>query len=188
MSSSSLSYLESLSDLIHTFGFRRPLRALSEVRTFAPCFAAYCVLYGFSSFLRFSHPALPGVYARVSGAPVRPEYTECGQHRGLRAGASGDTTHVPVSCSARLESMLTVKPTSFHLVSRNARKFNLFFAHFFLDHLYRGIFFPHDGGKQLFLFSPQGPENGGKIKFFPPRVRNMGGKTSKKNRRLRRAN
>ena len=46
---------------------------------------------------RFSHPALPGVYARVSGAPVRPEYTECGQHRGLRAGASGDTTHVPVS-------------------------------------------------------------------------------------------
>ena len=40
----------------------------------------------------------------------------------------------------------------------------------------RGISPPHDGGKQLFLFSPQGPENGGEIKFSPPRVRKMGGK------------
>ena len=49
------------------------------------------------------------------------------------------------------------------------------------------LFSSHYGGKQLFLFSPQGPENGGEIKFFPPRVRNVGGKTSKCFRRLRRA-
>ena len=30
------------------------------------------------------------------------------------------------------------------------------------------LFSPHYGGKQLFLFSPQGPENGGEITFFPP--------------------
>ena len=55
----------------------------------------------------------------------------------------------------------------------------------FVANIFEGVvqgylFSPHYGGKQLFLFSPQGPENGGKIKFFPPRVRNMGGKNLQK--------
>ena len=33
------------------------------------------------------------------------------------------------------------------------------------------------GGKTLFLFSPWGPEYGGKKEFFPPGVGNVGGKT-----------
>ena len=41
----------------------------------------------------------------------------------------------------------------------------------------QGYFFPHlNGGKQRFQVSHQGPENGGKIKNFPTRVRNMVGK------------